>query len=408
MRITSAVVAVGIGMVAILSACSNRPANQVPLDSSGVTKLLDLLDTIAAKNPNLQEVEAKLAALPASSRRILLDSLVQRNRDDRAITRAIDDLLESDAYKLSYTQFKNVTPKIHREILYHLPYEAIDSPGGIADVFMELFPHRDQVRAWVTGYIPKIDINKARARAMAWLPAGEYPLPRTYFFYDGNGDAFAQPQGIGFDLYSVLLRPIPGPHRFSGLSDRGDGQLEETLAHELHHMYSREAIKDAPKESSPKWAGVALLSREMVSEGLATQCNPLTGMDKEITEDPIVIAYWISDLKEHAANFAGLPENAASKQLWRDSTYQDLAQYQKLEFLSRCFPGKRADSIAREVQVQRPDLAHTLGRWMVKHISQDGRDRSQAIALLQHPDSVYVWYDRSVKDLPSEMRFVWE
>ncbi len=408
MRISVLVVTIGIAMVAMFSACSKQPADQATLDSSGVTKLLDLLDIIAAKNPNFQEVEAKLAALPVSSRRVVLDSLVQQNRNDRTISRAIEDLLASDAYKLCYAQFKNVSPKVHREILCHLPYEAIPSPGGISDVLFELFPHRAEVRAWVASYVPRIDMNRARLRALAWLPAGNYPLPPTRFYYDGNGDAFAQPEGIGVDLFGVLLYPIPKEERFARLNYITSEQLEETLAHELHHMYSRQALKDAPMESSPKWASVASLSREMVSEGLATQCNPLTGMDKEITEDPIVIAYWISDLKEHASSFALLPDNVASKRLWRESTYQDLAQYQKLAFLSRCFPGKRADSIANEMPVHRPDLAHTLGRWMVQHISKDGQDRNQAIALLQHPDSVFVWYDRAVKDMPSEMRFEWE
>jgi hypothetical protein len=393
-------------VVAAAGSCGTSREPSVLLDTGAVVQLLEVLDTIAAHTPAIEQTTERLKTLDPAGQRKLLDSLADRNRHDPAISKAIDALVSSSAYQFYYSHFKNVTPDVHRDILCHLPYEAIDAPGSIGSVLFELYFHRYDVRRWITTVASGIEPERARRIAADWLPVGEYTLPRTVFFYDGNGDAFAARNGVGFDLYGVLLGQLPQQQRFSDLSAMGSDWIEKTLAHEYHHMFSGDLIYSAPNENSPASAGVARITRHIVSEGMATQCDPRSGLDREIITDTSVIEFWIANLKQHASVLSTSPSIKSATAQWLDSCTGILATEQRDLFLKRRFGDAGADSVAARAII-RPDMIHTLGRWMVKHISADGQDRSKALGLLSHPDSIYVWYDRSMAAASEELKFGW-
>ncbi|MFZ1685161.1 MAG: DUF5700 domain-containing putative Zn-dependent protease [Candidatus Zixiibacteriota bacterium] len=393
-------------IVAAAGSCGTSRKPAVLLDTGAVVQLLDVLDTIAAHTPAVEQTTERLGMLDPAGRRRLLDSLADQNGHDPAIGKAIDALVGSPGYQFYYSHFKNVTPAIHRDVLCHLPFEAADAPGNIGGVLHELYSHRKEVRQWMTTVAAGIDPERARRIASDWLPPGEYTLPGTVFFYDGNGDAFAARNGVGFDLFGVMLGQLPESQRFSELASMGSDWIEKTLAHEYHHIFSGDQIYSAPRENSPASAGVARITRHIVSEGLATQCDPRSSLDREIITDTSVIGFWIANLKQHAALFAADPQGSAVASRWLDSCSGILATEQRDLFLRRRFGDAGADSAAARAII-RPDMIHTLGRWMVQHISHDGQDKSMALGLLHHPDSIYVWYDRSMAAAPQELKFGW-
>jgi hypothetical protein len=378
----------------------------VLLDTASVSQLLDVLDTISVHAPAIEQAREHLNGLDPAGQRKFLDSLTDRNRNDPSVSKAIDALVTSSGYQFYYSHFNNMTPEIHRNVLCHLPHEAADAPGGIGGVLQELYFHRNDVRQWMTSVASGVDTERARKIAADWLPPGEYFLPQTVFFYDGNGDAFAAKRGVGFDLYGVLLAQLPEEQRFSELSGMKSDWIEKTLAHEYHHMFSRDMIYGADNESSPAAVGVARITRHIVNEGMAAQCDPRSGLDGEIVNDTSVIRYWIADLKEHASVFAADSQSKPAISTWLDSCSGVLATQQRDLFLQRKFGSAGADTAAAR-SIIRPDMIHTLGRWMVRHIAADGQDKEKALGLLKHPDSIYVWYDRAMASAPEGLKFGW-
>ena len=105
---------------------------QGTLNLDAVNQLLDLIDTLVSKNPTYQSFVDWSKSVDNRKAGDSAEVLAPKNAEDPQISKMIDALLNNEAYKLNYAQFRNVNPSIHRKILCSLPYTAIASPEDIA------------------------------------------------------------------------------------------------------------------------------------------------------------------------------------------------------------------------------------------------------------------------------------
>jgi len=375
----------------------NSPSDRATLDISGVTQLLDLLDLIIRKNPQYKATIAWLQNRPNDEARKERELLAQRNAEDPEVKTAIDALLSSPTYKLYYKQFRNVTPEIHRQVLCALPCTAIRSPGDIASSLQELCGNRDSVRAWVTSVVSQIDLNKSHQIALQWLPPGDYTLPPIHFLYDGNGDAFACDGEIGFDLYGIIFGVRPQETRFTNLSAVGVNEIEGVLAHELHHIYAARYLYPPGREHATwrdEWKD--RLIRQIVSEGVAMQCNPLQGLRRTLKEDTTIVRYWIGQLNDKLAALRTGSITEPQIEAWYDSSFQETARMLLNEYRKRVSPTADSAAYMWQHQVDRPTMVYTLGWWMVGRISEGGKNKNTVIQLLKEPEQLFGSYNSSV------------
>jgi hypothetical protein len=311
------------------------------------------------------------------------------------MTAATDRLLNSEPYSLYYRQFRNMTTDLHRQIIMHLPYAAIPSPADISRVLLDLFDHRTEARTMLTQLQQQINLQSASQIAKKWLPSREYADPKVYFIFDGNGDAFATPDGIVFDLFGVLLSRRSEENRFAELTDDDVALVTNTVAHELHHFYAGQCFDKNYDDPFDR------LTFRFAKEGLAMQCDAPTGLRRETKEDTAIVLSWARQLKQHRAALDDGSLDALGFQRWVDSSYHDLAIAELRSYLSRSYWGDGLERQIRMRSADRPSLVYTLGWWMVKVISDGGNDQPAAIRLVTSPDSIYSWYNiRARKTMP--------
>ncbi len=381
-------------------------ASSSPLDVSGVTGLLDVLDALAVKHPDYADGSRRIESMGEAERRVVLDAKAASNASDDEINRAIDTLYATNAYRLYFMQFRNVSPEVHRRILLALPYEAISSPAGISQNLQEVWFNRDALRAWVDDAFRKVDLDRCRDEATRWLPEGEYKVPPVYFIYDGNGDAFVRFGAVCFDLFGLVFRKRPAESRFEDLANLNIDRVEPVLAHEFHHVFAG-SIPRGREASGGGWQDPrkSELASRIVSEGVAMRCDVGEGLRRDAMEDTVTVAYWIGELNE---KFAQLDARDLSDEQWRQwfgATYHDLARERLRDYLARQHPGADIDALMSRYAAERPSMVYTLGWWMISRIVEDPDGRERVLALLSDPDRVFAEYNRSIgEDAPPELR----
>jgi len=391
---------------AVSEGAATADRGSTALDVSGVTGLLDVLDALAAEHPDYADESRRIESMGEAERRAALDAKAAANASNGEINRAIDTLYVTSAYRLYFMQFRNVSSEVHRRILLALPYEAINSPADISRNLRELWFNRDAVRAWVDDAFSKVDLDRCRDEATRWLPKGEYEVPPVYFFYDGNGDAFARLGAVCFDLYGLVFRKRPPESRFDDLANLDVAQIEPVLAHEFHHVFAG-SIPRGQKPPGGEWQDQrkSELASRIVSEGVAMRCDVGEGLRRDAMEDTATVAFWIGQLN---GKFAQLEAGTLSNEQWQrwlGTTYYDLARELLREYLATQNPGADIDAMMRHHSAARPSLVYTLGWWMISRILEDPDGRERVLALLSDPDRVFAEYNRSIgEDAPPGLR----
>jgi len=387
----------------LLGGAGTVRAQPVEADLSGVFALLDVLDAIMAKQPDYAEESKRIAAMSEEDRTRALQEKTVANAADAEISRRLDALYATPAYKLYFLQFRNVTPEVHRAVLLALPYSAGPSPAGISHNFQELCFHREEVRRWAERVVMQIDLDHCRNLAEDWLPPGDYRIPGVCFIYDGNGDAFALWGKVCFDLYSLVLGERPRETRFDDLADVGVERVERVLAHEFHHTFARTLRKPGPAADGWVQATKYHLGARIVSEGVAMRCDVTAGMRRDAMEDTATVEWWIAALKE---KFAALDAGTLSEDEWESwlgTTYHSLARERLRDFLSRTHPDSDVGVLLEQNVTARPSLVYTLGWWMISRILEEPGGRDRVLALLAEPRHVFEWYNDTVGEGPDEL-----
>lgn len=394
-----------IFLVAIGCSRKTHEAGTSQVDFSAAQRLLEVLKADVDACPEYHAVALRLSSLSGEQHDSLLDSLIAAKKSNPELVRNIDDLLESPAYQLYYRQFRNVTPDIHRRILLALPYEAVPSPAGISQNLLEITNYLQFVQRWTEGLSSRIDLDTCRRIAMRWLPSGNYELPKTYFIFDGNGDAFARDGQVCFDLYSLVLGRLSPASGYESLDTVSLDRVERVLAHEFHHIFARTYFVPSPDESADwktRWRN--RLVRQMALEGTAMHCNPPEGFARVIKEDTVVVVHWIRELDRElrAVENSEVTEEAASA--WLDSTYQESARRVLRQYLSRTIQGAELEREVQAHSIDRPSLIYTLGWWMVSHISGQGSDPEAVHDLIRQPLSLFERYNATIKQAADSLR----
>ncbi len=361
-------------------------------DFAAVEKLLDVLDLVAAGNSDYEAESARLKLLSVPEAEQALAAAYARNCADGELQAAIDRLLALETYRLYYRQYRNMTAERHREIILHLPFEALPGPAGISENLQNLFEHRGAVRASINSLKARLNLAHSLEVAQNWLPQGISLTPRILFFYDGNGDAFARDGAIGYDLAGDFFNRRPEAVRFDPITDDEVHQIELTLAHECHHLGFYQLHPRRPLDALNR------MLRDMVTEGLAMHCHPPSGVQLGAMTDTAVVESWLRQFELHVVALAKGELPATSFVAWRDSTYYELALEQLRGYFSRHRSADSSAILARAHSADRMPLVYSLGWWMVEEICSHGQNLPAAIDLAIQPDSLVVWYNRNVSD----------
>jgi hypothetical protein len=375
------------------------------LNLDAVRQLLRVMDTIMAQNRDYEATISRLRRLDEKAQRDSVAVLVRRNAEDPAVKREIGALLSTRAYELYFAQFRSADSSVHRRILQALPYYAEQGPADVSENLLELCRHRQAVASWVDSIVSRIDLGRCQRLALEWLPTGQYALPKTYFIYDGNGDAFAREGEVCFDLFSLMLRARPSGSRFENLAAVGTDEMENVLAHEFHHVHAGRYLYP-PGRSYASWQERwrDRIVRRIISEGMAMQCNPPQGFARELKEDSGIIGYWIDQLNQKLAVLDNGSITESELQEWYGRTYQDTAVVALKEYLMRRFPHGDPDTLVTSHISERPDFEHTLGWWMISRISDEGKRKDKAIPLLSHPEMLFTQYNAAIGDKKARLR----
>jgi hypothetical protein len=322
------------------------------------------------------------------------------------IKQVLDSLYETEAYFFYFKQFKHLDRETHELCLLAAPCGGMRCPGGISRTLSEIFQNRSQVRQWLTDVTERVDIRRCLEIAEEWLPEGDYNIPPTFFLLDGYGDAFARDSIVCFDLYSVVLRKRPSNSRYSGVVKDDIRIIEETLAHEYHHIFAGRYLYPEGfnyGEWPENW--INYLTCQIVKEGVAMQCNPLSGFKKEIFEDTAVVSYWMTQLAEKFGTMESGTVTGDQISAWYDSTFQESARMLLQRYLQRRFPDEYQEQLVYEYQLYRPMLIYTLGWWMINQIEKGPRGRNGVLEVLRDPHKVFEFYNEALKGLHVDLRF---
>lgn len=382
-----------------------RAGQKSNLDTEGARQLLAVLDLLVQRNPDYQEVLNEINTLPADEREDSLDALASRNQADKVIAAQIDSLLNSPAYGLYFRQFRAIDKDNYRAYLNALPYRAMRSPAGLADNLREICLNCDAARKWLDQIVAGVDPEHSRETAMKWLPPGQYETPTTYLIIDGNGDAFAREGVVCLDLWGVALRLRSPEDRFAPAIERDINNLEETLAHEFHHIFAeRYLYPDGLQYGDWPQNWIGFFTRKIVSEGMAMQCNPPQGFKRKIMEDTSVVAYWISQLNEKFAAMTSDAITSAEIADWYNQTSDELPRQLLREYLQRTDPESDQNRLFYKHLVDRPMFIYTLGWWMISRILDSPNGRELAIGLLSDPGQLFPLYDKTLGDFSSDLK----
>lgn len=362
-----------------------------------VELLFDLIAAIADQNSGYVETLGRIGAMDEAAAASAFDSLALRNRDNPVLAKKIDSLLASDTYQIYFRRFRNVNPEIFRTAFSNLPYRDVPTPGGVSSCFFELSRNVDAVRDWMRDTVRRIDIPRCLAHAERWLPDGDYQPLTIYFIYDSNAGSFTAEGKAFFNLQSMIGEFSYGGGLSQQLSNIDIVSMEAVIAHEMHHIYARPMLYPVGLFFSSwqdRWLNKIV--REIVSEGVAGQCNPCTGFKKDIWEDPEILARLIRSLNETClAMYDGtLDEKAVGA--WYSATYQESARELLKDYVLKQYDEQQAEGLLRQYMPVRPDLVHTLGWWMVSCITSRQTDRDAAVSLLADPAALFSAYNASV------------
>lgn len=395
--------AISIFITLSLFTASSMPmraaATETVFDLEGVTKLIDVLDAVMAKNPNFEAETERIETASEAERTAFFDANLQANLVDPEIGRAIDALLATTAYKLYYLKFGNMTPEKHRKMLCDLPYRALPGVAAISSNLKELCEHTAAVRKWVEGVAAGIDPERCRNVAEAWLPEGNYRIPNTYFIYDGNGDAFTAFGSVVFDLFSLIIRDRPVATRFEDLGDTGVEEIERVLAHEYHHIFADRFLY--PKDRSfSSWQDrdKDRIVRRIVYEGVAMRCDGRRESQRAVMEDTATVVSWIEELERV---FAGLDDGSVSEQgfeKWLGDSYYTAAGERLRDYLVRKYGDEEADIRLARDYGSRPSMIYTLGWWTISRIAASPDGKEAVIGLLSRPYRLFDLYNQTVQE----------
>jgi len=367
-------------------------------DATALDLLLLLFEAIAERNPNYDDTLGAIATLDSQQQEERLAALAERNARDPRVAALVDSLLASSAYKMYFRQFSNVTPDVHRSVFSALPYRAIPSPADIGQVQLELFHHRDSLAALVKK-ISMVNIDQAVSIARRWAPSGNLLVPTTYYILDGNADAFAKDGTVCFDLYGVLLSKRPALNRYNNLADIPNAEIEAVLAHEFQHVFAQPHLYP-PTRKFDNWRDLweDVIIRRIVSEGVASQCNPPYGLKKAIYEDSVVIGFWLRELERVMGQIRRNETTEDSVRAWLERSYQESARQQLADYLKRTYPEADQQILLQEHIADRPRGIYSLGWWMVSHIAAAPGGHDSAVQLLDSPHEVIRLYNATVTD----------
>ena len=378
--------------------CHSKQMGNNLFDDSAMTKLITLMDSITARNAGYERVIAQLDTLSRENRMKVIVSLRGRNANDSVLRTMIDELLALEPYQTYFSRFRNVTPADFRLAFNTLPYVGLDSPGSIAETFYELIHHRNVFQEWYRTIRGKIDIQRCVTAAREWLPKGEYPLNKIYFIYDGNAGSFAEQGCAFFNLCSEVVSKMPREKRFKNMDEVNIGVLEGVIAHELNHVMAEPILFPAGRTFTSwedRWKD--RITRNIVSEGVAFRCNPITGFQKNLSEDRATIVSLLKELngKLLSLDRHELQENDVRE--WYGKLFQEFAASLLKQYLQKTYPDSAVKTLAVQNSVFRPDLVHALGWWMVSRITENGVKKEKAIELLTNPASLYELYNKTLE-----------
>ncbi len=361
---------------------------------------LRLFDALAQNNPGYQDTAIAISQVDDAQQQRRIEVLSARNAQNPRIAALIDSLLSSPAYELYYRQFRNVQPETHRRIFLALPFRGIDSPAGIGATQLELFQNRERV-ATLINMVSRIDTDRVRAKALIWSPPTDAAPPTSFFILDGNGDAFAVDSHVCFDLYGVLLSKRPEANRYSQLGASAAAELEDIAAHEYQHVFAQPFLYP-PNRSYASWQDrwQDILTRRIVSEGVAQQCNPPIGLKRAVFEDSVVVSYWLKELRRVMLQLRESAISEDSLRAWLDRSYHETARELLQGYLKRNQPSADQERLLSEHIADRPSAIYALGWWMMSRINAAPDGQRRVIDLLSQPNQLVEFYNQAI-DSPS-------
>jgi hypothetical protein len=378
-------------MIALLTACSGTPASKAPaLEPEGVIALLDVIDAVASAFPDSVIEAGRLRVLPDSERQLLAADARRRNETNPRVSAALERLMATEAYRLYFSRFHNITPDVFRELVLNLPYGAGSGPGGIGEMLVGLVGKRREVRSAVERFVAHAEMADVVRRAMEWAPAGSRAPDRLFLIYDSNAGSFTAGSIPFFNLY--------GDVDLDALSaDTSGAALEgavSVMAHELQHTIVAPILFASSRPQSP-WQALWLdrITRGLVSEGMAIHCNPPEGFRKELWEDTSVVRALVARLNGLLEDVGNNHATEDDVQTWYRENLFGFAESLLVRFLVTRYSGDELEAHRRRYMSIRPDLEHVLGWWMVARISEEGRAREVALDLLSDPYALYVRYN---------------
>lgn len=405
-QIITLIIALSLLLFGLISCGDKTTYNNI--DAESVYMLLDLMETLIEKNPDYKAVIAKMDSSSSQDRQVLTDDLMLKNNEDPEIIEKVNALLESPTYKLYYSQFRNVKPATHKMALLALPYAWLPTPGGVSRTLFEVCQNLEKLKPWVDNIIPKINLTKSHNLALEWLPKDKYEIPPVYFIIDGNGDAFARNGKVCFDLYSILIRELPHDKKYDLLETISMTDAENVLAHELFHIYARPyfTASDSPINLNWKTTWKERLTKQMVNEGIAMQCNPLSGFKKEIFEDSTVVKYWIGQ-------FIGMMQAIENDKVtedefkdWFSETYFVVPRSLLSDYFSNDYQGEELEQKVRECMIDRPTMIYTIGWWMITNILKSENGKAKVIGIVSDYKKVFEVYNNSLPANSDDLKIV--
>jgi len=401
--------ALSLLLLAFISCGDKKPVStENNIDAESVYMLLDLMGTLLEKNPDYKAIVAKMDALNSKESKGMLDELILKNDADPDISNKISALLESPTYKLYYRQFNNINYATHKMVLLALPYASLPTPGGVSQTLYEVCMNLDKVKSWVDKIIPQVDLTKSHNLAVEWLPEGEYKIPPVHFIIDGNGDAFARDGEVCFDLYSVLMRELPYENRYDILETISVSDVEKVLGHELFHIYALPYLiaKDDPKMKKWQNDSKERLTKQLVTEGIAMQCDSLSGFRKVIHEDSTVVKYWIGQLNNVMRALDDDKITEAEFKKWYGETFFAVPRSLLNDYFSKDYQGDELEQKVIDNLVDRPALIYTLGWWMISNILKTENGKAKVIGIVSDYKTIFKEYNKSLPENSDELKII--
>lgn len=395
-----------IGAVALLSTCAIQALGSDAasrLNADGVTRLLDVMDALAAVQSRVAERDAEHAGLDETEREAALDAARQKNEKSPAVRAAIDSLLASQTYRVYFRRFPNITAAEYEDLLLDLPYRERRAPGDIGKTLFELFRMRDTIRSGLDRLLQEADMEWVYDTAQRFAPGWDGALPTMHLVYDSNAGSFAA-EGIPFlNVYTAIdLRALA----------EGDAtslqKAEATMAHELQHVLAEPTLYPEP-DPERTWQERWLddLTRGTVGEGIANLTSPPRGRLQAAYEDPNVLAALAERFNKLLRLLAAGEMTEEEMQAWYRDNYFDVAIDLLRGHLAKTYSGDELEVQLKANMRHRPDFEHAFGWWMISRIWENNPRPETVRSLLDDPFSAYARYNETLDDDQRHLRIDW-